>query len=233
MSQQLVFDLLTSYPPSLDNFVAGVNAELLDHLGRLVRGQANAALTYIWGTAGTGKSHLAQAVRDESARQGLRPVWHNNASLATLDSGDALRGSRVVHVVEDVERLDETGRDGLFALINLSRLSPSVFILATGSAAPAALALKPDLRSRLSWGLVYQLHPLADDDKAAALARLASERGVLMSDDVVPYLLTHTARDMRALTALFDTLDRYALARNRAITLPLLREFLQLRLEAD
>ena len=103
--------------------------------------------------------------------------------------------------------------------------------MVTGQASPLALALKDDLRSRLGWGLVYGLRPLDDNDKATAIHQLARERGVTISNDLVPYLLAHTSRDMRALIGLFDRLDQYALARNRAITLPLLREYLQMKLD--
>lgn len=231
MSQQLVFDLRSSYPPTLANFEPGANAEVLSHLDRVARGRASTALTYLWGPAGAGKSHLATAVFQEAPSHGLRAFWHDNASLSELDTGAALDGPGVVHVLDDVVQLNEAARAGLFALINLARLSPTLSIVVTGPTAPAALTLKPELVSRLTWGLVFQLQLLEDPDKAAALARLAAERGVSMSTDVVPYLLTHTARDMRALRALFDRLDQFALARNRAITLPLLREFLQLRLD--
>lgn len=230
MSQQLVFDLLTSYPPSLENFVPGRNDEALSQLCLIAQGRSNTAITYLWGASSSGKTHLIQGVRDAARRAGLTVFEHDSASLARLDSEIALKGSSVLHLIDDVQKLDRDGCDGLFALINLGRLSPSLAILASGDSAPATLALKAELRSRLAWGLVFQLHPLADADKAMALQRLAAERGVHISADLVPYMLSHTARDMRALTGLFDTLDRYALARNRALTLPLLREYLQLNL---
>jgi len=39
--------------------------------------------------------------------------------------------------------------------------------------------------------------------------------------------MTHAPRDLGSLRALVDALDGYALARKRAITVPLLREFAQ------
>ena len=231
MSQQLAFDLLASYPVRLENFVAGENAEALAQIKLLVSGRSNTAITYLWGAAGTGKSHLAQSAHAAAQEHHQKSFFHDNASLARLDSSIALNGASVLHVIDDVHRLDPEAAMGLFALVNWSRLSPGMAILATGDCAPGSLNLKPELRSRLAWGLVYHLKPLGDDDKAAALQALANERGVKLSTDLVPYLLTHSSRDMRALTALFDTLDRYALARNRAITLPLLREYLQLNID--
>ena len=228
MSQQLVFDLLTSYPVRLENFVAGQNAEALAQIKQIARGKSNSAITYLWGASGTGKTHLASSAHAAALVNGIKSFFHDNVSLAALDSSQALNGSSVLHVIDDVHKLQADAGMGLFALVNWSRLSPTVSILTTGDCPPASLNLKPELRSRLAWGLVYQLQPLADHDKANALRAIAEERGVKLSADLVPYLLNHSSRDMRALIGLFDTLDQYALARNRAITLPLLREYLQL-----
>ncbi len=63
----------------------------------------------------------------------------------------------------------------------------------------AALPLREDLRTRLGWGLVYELTPLADADKPAALAAYAQARGFRLADEVIGYLLAHGRRDMGAL----------------------------------
>ena len=78
-------------------------------------------------------------------------------------------------------------------------------------------------RTRLAWGLVYQLHALTDAEKVAALRTHAASRGVQLADEVVSYLLTHMPRDMRTQVAVLDALDVYALAAQRTITVPLIR----------
>ena len=101
-------------------------------------------------------------------------------------------------------------------------------LLAAASKPPAQLALREDLRTRLGWGLIYQLHGLSDDEKIAALSFAAQARGLTLSAGVLPYLLTHFRRDMQSLSAMLDALDRYSLETQRPITMPLLRQLLQL-----
>jgi DnaA family protein len=86
--------------------------------------------------------------------------------------------------------------------------------------------LREDLRSRLGWGLVYQLHPLADAEKAEALRVHAAARGLAVGDEVIDYLLTHLPRDMRTLAAALDALDGFALAHKRPMTVSLARQWL-------
>ena len=93
---------------------------------------------------------------------------------------------------------------------------------------PAQLGLREDLRTRLAWGLVYQLHSLSDDEKIDALTLSAHARGLSLSVGVIPYLLTHYRRDMQSLMTILDALDHYSLETKRPITLPLMRELLQL-----
>jgi DnaA family protein len=100
-------------------------------------------------------------------------------------------------------------------------------VLAAGAAPPAQLALREDLRSRLGWGLVYEVKPLTDAERALYLRAEAARRGLRLADEVVWYLLSHVRRDMPSLRALLEQLDRASLEQHRPVTLPLVREALK------
>ncbi len=227
--RQLALDLASAPPPGLANFVAGRNGECVATLARLARSDAAGApgaeapagerTVYLWGLPGSGKSHLARAFAEHAP---ARLLDASSAPAAFQFDASILRWA-----VDDVEALDVVRQQALFALVNAVRDAPPAALVVTGGVPPLALPVREDVRSRLGWGLIYELKPLSDDDKATALAHQARARGVTIAADVIPYLLTHASRDMRALLALLDALDRYALERKRPITLPLLREFLQ------
>jgi DnaA family protein len=89
---------------------------------------------------------------------------------------------------------------------------------------PATVGLKlADLATRLAAGLVYQLQPLSDKEKIAALRLRAQQRGLEMTEEVANYLLTRFPRDMHSLFALLDRLDIATLAAQRRLTIPFLR----------
>jgi len=100
-------------------------------------------------------------------------------------------------------------------------------VVAAGNAPPAALALREDLRTRLGGGLVYQVQPLADEEKARCLRAEAERRGLRLGDEVLDYLLSRVRRDMRSLAAVLDRLDALSLELKRPITVPLAREALK------
>jgi DnaA-homolog protein len=197
VSRQLTLPLLRPAEPTLDNFVPGPNAELLARLRELAAGGGAEAVIYLWGAPGSGRSHLLRAC----ARPG-------------------------VTVADDVERLDEQAQIALFSAINRARESGGT-VLAAGGAPPAQLALREDLRSRLAWGLVYEVKPLTDEERALYLRGEAARRGLRLPDEVVGYLLSHVRRDLRSLGAILDQLDRASLEQHRQITLALVRAALK------
>ncbi len=209
---QLALDVLAPpLQPSFANFVVGRNAEALAALRALADGRAAERSLYLWGGAGSGRSHLLAALEQHGA-------WRWQPDIDPERPG--------IGVLEGVESLDDAGQIALFNRLNAVRADARLASVVTGSSAPAQLALREDVRTRLGWGLVYQLHALSDEEKLAALQAHAHGRGVQVAEDLLPYLLTHLPRDMRSLTAALDALDAFALERKRALTVPLAREWL-------
>jgi DnaA family protein len=219
--RQLLLDLGAEKPQTLENFIAGQNEELLQLL-RLYSLRAsnvpNERFVYLWGESGAGKSHLLHALVDAAD---ARYIPSDAAPEAFLfDRGTTL------YLVDDCDKLSPDSQIATFALFNQVRENGGLLV-AAGALPPARLSLREDLRTRLGWGLIYQLHGLTDDEKIAALNRAAHARGMSLSPGVLPYLITHFRRDMRFLSAMLDELDRYSLETQRPITLPLLRSLLQ------
>ena len=148
-------------------------------------------------------------------------VWGGTGSGKT----HLLRAAGREHTVDDVERLDEAAQIALFNTINEAREAGGR-VLAAGNAPPAQLPLREDLKSRLAWGLVYEVKPLTDEERARYLRGEAERRGMRVPAEVIGYLLTHVRRDLPTLTAILDRLDRVSLEQKRQITLPLVRELL-------
>lgn len=177
---------------------------------------------YVWGASGSGRSHLLRAVlahlQDAGARVSYLDCAIDTRLSVLADELDAV-------ALDDVQRLEDSGQIALFNLYNAFRESGRAFI-AAGNAPPMKLRLRADVTTRLGWGAVYEVHGLTDAEKAEALAEHAAARGFALQPEVGRYLLTHVQRDMPALLAILDALDRYSLEAKRAVTVPLVRELL-------
>lgn len=208
---QLLLGIAPEWTPTLDNFVAGRNAELLVALRQALAGQPGSL--YIWGEEGAGKSHLLQAVVGAARTAGMEAVHA---------AGMVPQAGQVV-AVDDVERLDQEAQIALFELYNRQRENGGL-LLVSGLSAPAHLDVRDDLRTRLGWGLVYQLHALNDEEKAEALRQHAKARGLELPQEVTTYLLRHGRRDLPSLLATLDALDEHCLRLKRAASVPLLKD---------
>ncbi|MEP7057811.1 MAG: DnaA regulatory inactivator Hda [Caldimonas sp.] len=203
---------------SFENFVAGANTAVLDHLAHL---QPGSPPVYLWGPAGSGKTHVLQATALHLQGQGGRVGWFGAADAMYWDDA----GGWALVVFDDCDRWDADRQQAAFALF-VEATGDGVPIVAAGRVPPVDLPLRDDLRSRFGWGHVFALQPLAEPEVRAALRREADRRGVFLSDEVMDYLLTRFARDLKHLMAQLDRLDAFALANKRAITVPLLKQML-------
>ena len=214
---QLILDIRPDTPPGFDNYLPGPNAEALAAVSEHAAGKTQEPVLFLWGEAGTGKSHLLQAWCQATGAAPVLPLPEPPQTLV---------------VVDDVERLDGEDQIRLFSLINAAREGDGR-VLATGPVPPAQLTqlpnlrFRPDLATRLAQGLVFRLHPLSDADKRAALTVRAESRGLRLPDEVLRYLLTHCRRDLPHLLTLVDLLDTHSLSLKRPVSLPLLKEILQ------
>jgi len=214
---QMLLGISPDWIPTLDNFVAGHNVELLTVLNHALSSAQAERSIYIWGEAGSGKSHLLQAAVNKVITLGLSAVYAR---------GSVPEPAQVV-VLDDVELLDDAAQIALFELYNRVRESGGM-LLVSGTVAPAHLKLRDDLRTRLAWGLIYQVQALSDEEKALALHQHAQARGFVLSHEVTQYLLRHGRRDFPALLGVLDALDEHCLRLKRVASVPLLKEVMQM-----
>ncbi len=217
--KQLSLDISAPPPPTFANFSVGRNQELFALLQAIAAAASNERFVYLWGEPGAGKTHLLQAVA--TATDGH--VVSLNAA-ATIPEISQIRGDEWV-IVDDVHSLRTAVQPALFHAYNRLR-SASGRLITSGAFAPSQLILLPDLKSRLSWGLAFQVYPLSDEEKFVLLAQHAAARGFTLGPDVIRYISAHYQRDVPSLMGLLQALDRYSLETKRAITVPLLKEVL-------
>ncbi|WP_299181783.1 DnaA regulatory inactivator Hda [uncultured Neptuniibacter sp.] len=209
-----------------ENFYAQGNELLCANLKAAARGEGEQFI-YIWGGAGVGCTHLLQAVCHEADPVGRTAAYLPLDELKQLGAG----------ILEGMEYLDLVCLDGIAAVVGERSWEEALFhffnrireqgntLIIAASAAPRYLGVNlPDLASRLSWGIVFQVQALDDDTKLKAIQMRASARGLEFSDEVARFLLHHASRNMNDLAMLLDTLDQASLSAQRKVTIPFIKE---------
>ena len=219
--KQLPLPLQTRPAPGFGDFVPGPNALAVDLLRAWRPGAAAPAPFYLWGAAGCGKTHLLRALAGAARAGGTAVAWFTPADPVPWAAAEVPG----LVVFDTCDRFDAAQQHAAFTLF-VETAGQGVQVAAAGRLPPVDLPLREDLRTRLAWGHVLALHPLGEADTRLALRQAAHARGLTLADEVSSYLLARFERDMGHLMAQLDRLDAFALAHQRAITLPMLRQML-------
>jgi len=229
--KQIALDIGLSAGPTMANFCAGPNEAALRHMELWVGAKSNTSghaptrspvPTYFWGPAGSGKSHLLKAAREALREQGARVGWLD----ASVHEAPEFNESWAAVMLDDVHLYTAQQQHTAFNwFVNAQTHQRPV--LAAGELAPVDLKLRDDLRTRLGWGHIFNLHPLSEPERRAVLRQAADARGVFLGDDVMDFMLTRFSRDLGSLMELLELLDGYALQTQRAITIPLIKSMME------
>lgn len=225
MAMQLSLAIQLSDAARFDNYYATENTYIVDLL------KANReAFVYLWSRAATGKTHLLQAMCHYIQALGSSAIYLPLAVADTLHP-DMLEGleSYTVICIDDIDSVaaDAHWEQALFNLYNRARDAGSK-IYVTARASPNSITFElADLRSRLTWGPVYQLQILNDEDKRRALQLRAKNRGVELPDEVADYLFKRYPRDLHSLFELLERLDSASLQAQRRLTIPFIKSLIK------
>jgi chromosomal replication initiation ATPase DnaA len=165
---------------------------------------------YLYGPAGSGKSHLTEIWRGISGAAAV------GAAAVRREDAERLTASGAV-AVEDLDALpfDEAA---IFHLLNLAA-EKKASVLLSARRAPGELAVAlPDLASRLR---AAQPVRLAEPDEVLlrrVLTKLFADRQIEVAPRVIDYIVTRLDRSLEAANLIAEKLDETALAEGRAVT---------------
>ena len=223
MAEQLVFDLPQRAAMGRAAFlISDSNREAV----ALIDGFADwqMPVQWIYGPSGAGKSHLAAVLAHQCNALTIEAV-----ALLQNEIAHVLGGSHKPDAVI-VDRLDGLSSDCeevLFHLLNFVRHEKlKILLLSEKPAAQLKIAL-PDLASRLKAIAAVPLTRPDDTLMRGLMAKLFSDRQLKVEARVIDYLLPRMVRDYAGMAALVDNIDRQALAKKRAITVPMVAEILE------
>jgi DnaA family protein len=193
--------LLNIHPPSIKSLENFVIGDNFEAISVIKKftTDKNLQFFYLWGVQGSGKSHLSSVVK-------------NNNIL----------------VIEDIESMSDIEQIQAFSIFNNCKENGKKLFI-TGSNSPNNMGLRSDLASRLSWGIVYQIKALTDNEKKLALLNHSKQKGMSSNVKVIEYCMKNLKRDLHYLIATLDALDNWSLKTKKPMTIPLLKKLLETR----
>ena len=228
MIQQLPLSVALRDDARFANFYAASNEPVVQCLQQQWQEDGDPFL-FIAGDTGSGKSHLLQASCHFAEGLGYTSVYLPLADIVEFGP-DLLQGLEQINlvVIDDLHFINakQEWQIELFHLFNRIRDNGHRLLVAANDQPKDLVIGLADLQSRLSWGVVFALQLMSDDEKCSALQLRASKRGLNLTDDVTRFLIAREQRDMSSLLSLLDRLDHASLASKRRLTIPFVKETL-------
>lgn len=215
--------LLLNYPVNekfaQSNFLPSKSNEdavkWIDRWPEWKRGGEDFHCLIIYGPSGSGKTHLAH-------------VWKNISKahiLDNLDKTDFLEGDEFTFIIEDVDEIisDATTAKNLFHLYNWVREQGGYILLTARTHPKKWQTTLADLSSRMLASEAVKIKPPSDELLQAIIIKQFSDRQIILSQDVINYLLPRAERSFDAVRKLVHDIDKLSLSEKKRITIPIVK----------
>ena len=131
-----------------------------------------------------------------------------------MDSYNSLYGSK-------------NGEILLFKLFNESK-QKNAKVLFNNSIHDEQIPNLKDLESRMSSSLLINFPILSDEDKKIIILNFLKNRGLILSDQSIEFILSRYSRSLDNLIELYIKLDKISLVEKKNITIPLIKKTIDL-----
>jgi chromosomal replication initiator protein len=173
---------------------------------------------FLWGQAGSGKTHLLQALTSHFRKKGLRVVYTKAQTFAD-HVVSAIRSSEMqmfrmsyrntdILIIDDVQVFSKKSatQEELFHTFNTLHLEGKQIILSSNCPPSELQEIEERLVSRFEWGIVLPLHPLELDLLKTLFSNKAHDLDLTLQEDCINYLVQvfkgNTQNLIKALDAL-------------------------------
>jgi DnaA family protein len=215
---------------TLETFYAGPNAKALETLREALQAAAGSR-TVIEGAAGTGKTHLMQALCGHCVALSSRVAYLPLRAADEQFKPSALQGlEKLRHVFLD--DVDAVAGQPMWERELAERLraksSGPVSVVLSSTRNPGDVGFEDRwLRAYVERCRRVSLEPLGENEQIWALQRHAESRGIKLAEDVGRYLVRQLPGNLGDRVKALDALDYASLANKRRFTKPFIRSVLK------
>ncbi|MDB4230568.1 DnaA/Hda family protein [Gammaproteobacteria bacterium] len=229
---QLIFPFQVNQKASFASFFCSPdNIELMSRLADLVASKKADELI-INGAEGSGKSFLMQAICNELSSSGKQFAFipMNKAINMGVEIFQNLASLNAV-CIDDLQLIlsREEWETALFNLVNECQQSNCSLILSFGgNQSLEDITQLPDLLSRIKRMEFMKLQAVQDEFLNQALDFVSQQLDINLEKAELEFLLKHQTREFSLLVENIISLDRQAASLKRKITIPFIKETLNL-----
>ena len=223
---QLSLNITLDQEATFDNFYAPQTST--QHIAVSSLKEKTHKLIFLSGLSGTGLSHLLQAACHCQTNAIYLPLTEM-VNASPDDILDRLEYSKMV-CLDDVHSVisHSSWQHSLFNFYNRCLENGARMVFSSHIRIDSLGVVMPDLISRFKSGLILHLWDYREGDLLYLLKHRAGRRGLNLPEEVIVFILNRLTRSTRTLMEVLDVLDEASMRTQRRITLPFVKETLEL-----
>ena len=219
----------------LNTFIVGPFNELAHAAAQAVIRKPGIAYNplLVYGSTGLGKTHLIQAIGNHFRQHNPdRKVLYVTSEKFSMDYVSSVQAGKVqsfkekyrqydLLIMDDVQFLAkmEKTKEEFFHLFNYLHDSNKQLVFSSDQHPNVIQNLEDRLRSRFSAGMVVSVTPPDHESRLAIVRSKASQHNFILADEVLDYIATTVAGNVRELEGALNTLLIHHEMRGEALTL--------------
>lgn len=226
--KQLGLDLKLQKNYDLKNFYFGKNEFLLSALFKAIKEKNSFSYFYIWGDKDSGKTHLLKGL--EELNQQLS-FYIDAKKIDYSKNSDIFFKNCLKFDFLYIDNLNaynfsnQQWEMNLFNLFNDYKSKNKKLIISANCAINSLNLKLPDLKSRLTWGIVHKLIKLTDEEKLKVLQLYAKNRlGLILKSGIIEYILKRAPRSMESLFNVLEKLAKASIEEQKKISKPFIKQ---------
>ena len=220
---------------TFESFVVGENSKLCYAAAEAVAKKPGMSYNplFIYGGVGLGKTHLLQAIGNETLRLSPKAkVMYVTSERFTNEMVDAIRGQKTKEFKDKYRKVDclliddvqfiagkEQAQEEFFHTFNALHTAGKQIVLTSDRPPKAIPALEERLCSRFEWGMIADISIPSYETRLAILQSKLEARGKAMPQDILEYLAKAITNNVRELEGALTRILAYAELNNSMPTL--------------
>ena len=213
--QTLPLKLLPSY--GRHDFIVGEsNLEAVRWVDNFSKSKVNGLV--IIGPIASGKSHLISTLKNKYKILEAEEV--NEEKINILELKDL--------IIENIEKIEN--HYFFLHIINIVKEKNFKVLLTSRQPIKELNIRLEDLKSRLLAYAHSKILLPTDDVLRGIIIKISKDKGLLLSDTVINYILNHVERSYSIINGFINELDKLSLIRKKKITIPFIKNFMKSKL---
>jgi len=225
---------------TFDSFIVGSNSSLAYAAAHAVAEHPGVVYNplFIYGCSGLGKTHLLHAIGNAIKAQNKRQIiLYLTSDRFVNEFINAIRFDKIhlfrekykhidVLLIDDVQFLSnkEQTQEAFFHIFNYMYDAHKQIIFSSDTLPYEIKGLAERLQSRLSWGLVADIHTPSLETKVAILKKKADAQGEILCDEVAHFIASHVVSNIRELEGALIRVMAFSLLTKQPVSIELARK---------